>query len=169
MPAAAIFGAVLLGDRAVVLAELLANRVHLPAQEILALLFLRAGLDVVANALADAQLGEPVLLEPQRQRQPLDDVERFQQLELLVDVQIRRVAGRVRQRAGIGDRAHERADAAVVAAQLENFLDDGAVLALELGGQARRRPLVRPLVDLDAQDAVRRRVRRAGDRRGAGR
>ena len=31
--------------------------------------------------------------------------------------------------------AHERADAPVVAAQLENLLDDGAVLALELAGQ----------------------------------
>ena len=130
---------IFLGNRRLVLAELLANRVHLPAQEILALLFLRARLHVVANALADAQLRQPLLLEAQRQRQPLDDVERFEEFQLLGDVQIRRVAGRIRQRAGIGDRADERADAAIVAAQLENFLDDGAILALEFARQGRRR------------------------------
>ncbi len=73
------------------------NRVHLSAQEILALLFLRAGFDVVADALPDAQLGEPVLLKLQGPFQPLDDVERFEQLELLADVQIRGVAGGIGQ------------------------------------------------------------------------
>ena len=96
--AAAIFFRYSSATDAFVLAELLANRVHLPAQKILALLFLRARLHVVANALPDAQLGEPVLLELQGERQPLDDVERFEQLQLLVDVQIRRVAGGIRQR-----------------------------------------------------------------------
>ena len=90
---------IFLGDRTLVLAEFFTNRVHLAPQEILALLFLRTRLHVVADALADAQFGEPLLLEAQRQRQPLDDVERFQQLELLVDVQIGRVAGGIRQRA----------------------------------------------------------------------
>ena len=80
---------VFVGDRAVVLAELLADRVHLPAQEVLALLLLRAVFDVVADALAHLQLGEPLSLELQRQLQPLDDVERFEQLELLVEVQVR--------------------------------------------------------------------------------
>ena len=71
---------VFVGDRAVVLAELLADRVHLPAQEVLALLLLRAVFDVVADALAHLQLGQPLPLELQRQLQPLDDVERFEQL-----------------------------------------------------------------------------------------
>ena len=62
---------VLLGDRGFVLAELFANRVHLLAQEILALLLLRAGIDVVADALADAQLRQPVLLQLDGERQPL--------------------------------------------------------------------------------------------------
>ena len=75
--------AVFLGHRAFVLAELLADRVHLPAQEVLALLLLRAGLHVVADALAHLQLGQPLLLQLQRQRQPLDDVERLEQLDLL--------------------------------------------------------------------------------------
>ena len=127
---------VLVGDRAVAFAELLADRVHLPAQEVLALLLLRAVFDVVANALAHLQLGEPLALELQRQRQPLDDVERFEQLELLGEVEVGRVAGRVGQRAGVGDRPHERADPSVVAAQLENLVDDRAVFALELARDA---------------------------------
>ena len=57
--------------------------------------------------LRTLQFGQPLLLEPHRQRQPLDDVERFEQLDLLVDVEVRRVAGRVGQRAGAGDRSHE--------------------------------------------------------------
>ena len=145
---------VLLGHGGVVLAELLADRVHLLAQEVLALLLLRARLDVVADALAHLQLGQPVALQAQRQLEPLDDVERLQQLDLLLEVQVGRVARRVGQRARIGDRAHERADAAVVAAQLEDLLDHGAVLALELAGAGRRRRLVGALVDLDPQAAL---------------
>ena len=125
--------------------------------------FCAPDLDVVADALADAQLGQPLLLELQRQLQPLDDVERFEQLELLVDVQVRRVAGGIRQRARMGDRADERADPAVVAAELEDLLDHRAILALEVARQVRRRRDVGPLVDLDAEDAVRVGVRRAGD------
>ena len=62
----------------------------------------------------------------------------------------------------MGDRAHERADPAIVAAQFENFRHHRAILALELAGQARRRRDVGPLVDFDAQHAVRVGVRRAG-------
>ena len=69
--------AVLVGHRRLVLAELLADRVHLPAQEVVALLLLGAGLDVLADALAHLELGQPVALELQRQRQALDDVERL--------------------------------------------------------------------------------------------
>ncbi len=68
--------AVLLDDRGVVLAELLADRLHLLAQEVLALLLLGALLDVLADALADLQLGEAVALELDGQLQPLGDVER---------------------------------------------------------------------------------------------
>ena len=64
------------------------------------------------------------------------------------------VAGRVGQRAGLGDRAQERGDAAVVAAQLEDLLDGRAVLALELAGALVGGDLVGALVDLDAQLAA---------------
>src|SRR5207244_7358168 len=50
--------AVLVDDRALVLAELLANRAELLAQEPLALLLLRTGLHVLADAAAHLQLCE---------------------------------------------------------------------------------------------------------------
>ena len=55
--------AVLVGDRAVVLAELAADRLHLLAQHVLALLLGGALLDVVADAAADLQLGQALALE----------------------------------------------------------------------------------------------------------
>ena len=75
-----------------------------------------------------------------------------------------RVADGVGERAGLGDAAQERRDAAVVAAELEDLLDDGAVLALEVAGPAvERAGRVGPLVDLDEQAAVGHRVGGAGD------
>ena len=61
---------------------------------------------------------------------------RFEELQLLREVQIGRIARRVGQRARVRDGPHERPDPSVVAAQLENLVDDGAVLALEFAGQA---------------------------------
>src|SRR5262249_12929661 len=55
-------GAVLLRDGGVVLAELFADGVHLFAQEVLPLLLLGSGLDVLADALAHLQLGQPLAL-----------------------------------------------------------------------------------------------------------
>ena len=45
-------------------------------------------------------------------------------------------------------------DAGVRVAQVEDLLDHGAVLALELGRLHARRLLVGPLLDLDAETAV---------------
>ena len=146
--------AVLVGDRGVVLAELLADRVHLLAQEVLALLLLGALLDVLADALADLQLGQALALEPDGQLEALGHVERAQQLDLLLVGEVGGVAGRVGQRAGLGDRAQERRDAPVVAAQLEDLLDGRAVLALELARASVDGHLVGALVDLDAQLAA---------------
>ena len=147
MPAGRNLLAVVDRGAGVVFAELLADRVHLLAQEVFALLLLGAAFDVVPDPLAHHELGQAFLLQPQRQLQPLDDVERFEELDLLRHVEVGRVAGGVRQRAGMGDRAQERADPAVVSAQLEDFLDDRPILALELAGQVRRRHLVGPFVD----------------------
>ena len=155
--------AVVLGGGRVVFAELLADRVHLAAQDVLALLTLCAGLDVLADAPPNLQLGEPLALEPDCELQPLDDVDRLEQLDLLGEAHVRRVARRVGQRAGVADRANEVADARVGVAQLEDLLDRGAVLALELGRADARRVLVGLLVDLDAQASVGPRRRGARD------
>ena len=98
----------------------------------------------------------------ERQLEPLDDVERLEQLDLLLEGEVGRVAGRVGERAGLGDRADEGRDAAVVAAQLEDLLDDGAVLALELA-RAGVGLVVGALLDLDAQAALRVGLGGAGD------
>ena len=145
---------VVVRGRALVLAQLLADRVHLLAQEVVALLLLGAALDVLADPLANHQFGEPLLLELQRQREALHDVQRLEQLNLLGDVQVGRIAGGIGQGAGLGDRTHERADPAVVAADAENLLHHGAIVALELAGEAGRRRLIGPRLDLDPQHAV---------------
>ena len=144
-------GAVLLDDRLVVLAELLPDRVHLLPEEVLALLLLHPGVDVLADALADQHRREPLALVRERELEPLGDVDGLEQLDLLLEAQVGRVAGGVGQGAGVADRADERLDATVVAAQLEDLLHDGAVLGLELA-----RPLVRgrgigTLLHLDEQ------------------
>ena len=143
--------AVLLDDRRLVFVELLADRLHLLAQEVLALLLVGALLHVLADALAHLQLGEAVALQLDRQLQPVGDTERAQQLDLLLVGEVGGVAGGVRQRAGLDDRAQERRDASVVAAQLEDLLDHGAVFALELACALVYRHVVGALVDLDAQ------------------
>ena len=87
------------------------------------------------------------------QLEALGDVERLQHADLLLEGEVGGVADRVGQGAGLGDRAQERGDAAVVAAQLEDLLDRGAVLALELAGAAVDGHVVGVLGDLDAQAA----------------
>ena len=155
--------AVLVDDGGLVLAELLADRVHLLAQEVLALLLLRARLDVVADAAADLQLGQPLALQANGELEPLGDVERLQQLDLVREGQVGRVAGAVRERAGLGDRAEERADALVGVAELEDLLHDRAILGLELLHAAGAGMVVGPLVHVDAQPPERVGLRGAED------
>ena len=155
--------AVLLDDGALVLAELLADRLELAAQDVLALLLLDAGLDVLLDAPAHLHEGEALALQLERELEALAHVDGLEQLHLLLEGEVGRVAGRVGERARLGDRADERGDAAVVAAQLEDLLDDRAVLALELADAAVGGLLVGPLLDLDEQTALRVGGRRAGD------
>jgi len=84
-------------------------------------------------------------------------------LRLLPVVEIGAVAARVGQRARLGDRAQEGRDPAVVAADLEDLLDDRAILALQVAGRAVHRRWIRLLVDLDEQPSVRHRLGGAGD------
>ncbi len=153
--------AVLLDHGAVVVAELLLDRLHLLAQEVLALLLLGAGLHVVADLAAHLHLGEALALELERAGEPLGHVEGLEQLDLLVVGEVGRVAGGVGERARLDDRADEGRDAAVVPAQLEQLLDDGAVLALEVARLAVDRLVVGMRLDLDAQVAVGARARGA--------
>ena len=145
--------AVLVDHRGVVVAELLADRVHLLAQEVLPLLLLGARLDVIADAPAHLQLGEPLALHAERELEALGHVERLEQLGLLLVGQVRRVAAGVGQGPGLGDGAHEGGDPAVVAAQLEDLLDHGAVLALEVAGAPVDGDVVGMRLDLHAQSA----------------
>ena len=101
----------------------------------------------------------------ERELEPLGHVKRLEQLDLLLVADVGRVAAVSASAPGVGDAADERRDAAVVAAQLEDLLDHGAVLALEIAGAAVDRPLlgVGMLLDLDEQPAVGERMCGAGD------
>ena len=111
--------------------------------------------DVVADPAAHLHQRQPLALEVEGQLEALDHVDRLEQLHLLLEGEVGRVAGGVGERAGLRDRAEEGGDAAVVAAQLEDLLDDGAVLGLELADLHARRLLVRPLLDLDEEAPAR--------------
>ena len=142
-----------LGDQVLlVLAELLADRLHLFAQEVLALLLLGAGLDVLADLRADLQLGQALALQLDRQLQAGGDVDRLQQAQLALVGDVGGEAGGVGQRAGLVDRAQEGGDAAVVAAQLEDLLDHRAVLAAQLTRVLVVGMAVADLLHLDAED-----------------
>ena len=162
--------AVVLRDRGVVLAQLLADRLQLAAQDVLALLALSALLDVLADPMTDLQLGQALTLKPQRELEPLDHVHRLEQLDPLLEGDLGRVSGGIGERADLTDRAHEGGDAPVVAAQLQDLLDDGAVLALELAGLHAGRLLVRaalarrPGAGLGRRCGRRRRLRGANRR-----
>src|SRR5207302_1396551 len=125
--------AVIVRCGAVILAELLADGVHLAAEDVFPLLALRARLDVLANAPPNLHLGEALALDPHRELQAVDDVDGLQELDFLGEAHVGRIAGRVGKSTGIADRANEVADTRVGIPQLEDLLDGGAILALELG------------------------------------
>ena len=127
---------VLLDDRSLVLAQLLADRVELAAQDVLALLLLDSGLDVVLDALADLHQRQSLTLKLEGQLEPRAHVDGLEQPHLLLERDVGGVAGRVREGAGLGDRAYEGRDPAVVAAQLQDLLDHRAILTLELADPA---------------------------------
>ncbi len=97
---------------------------------------------------------EALTLERERELEPVGHVDGLEQLNLLGEAEVGRVARRVRERPGLDDRADERLDTAVVAAQLEDLLDDRAVLGLELADALVGRDAVLPLLDLDQQAAL---------------
>ncbi|HVG87874.1 MAG TPA: endopeptidase La, partial [Gaiellales bacterium] len=97
-----------LGDHvAVVVAQLLADRLHLLSQEVLALLGLGAVLDVVADAGANLKLGEALALQLDRELETVNVTER---LELAVELQRERLA-ELQVRARIRDDVEDGAQA----------------------------------------------------------
>ena len=92
--------------------------------------------DVLADLPAQLQLGQPLALDADGELEPLGHVERLEDLDLLLERDVGGVADRVGQGAGLTDSAQPGADALVDATQLEDLLDDGAVLALEVAGAA---------------------------------
>ena len=136
---------------------------HLLAQEVLALLALGAGLDVVADPLADLQLGEPLALEAERELQALSHVERLQQLDLLLIGEVGGVSARVGERAGLGDRAHEAGDAAFGVADVQDLLNHCAVLAVQVAGLPVDGDGIGAFLDVDEQPAVGEGLGGAGD------
>ena len=155
IPASAIFARSSSTTDPVVLTELLADRLDLLAEDVLALLLLDALVDVVADALAQPHQRQTLALELESELEPLTHVDGLEEPHLLLEGQIRRVAGRVGERPGLDDRAHERSNSPVVAAQIQDLLDDGAVLGLQLPHLDRGRRLVGSLLDLDEQSTLR--------------
>jgi hypothetical protein len=143
--------AVLVDDRRLVLTELLADRVELLPEEVLTLLGLGAGFDVVTDPPANLKLGEALALEGERELEPLDDINRLEQLDPLLERQVGRIRRCIGKRARLDDRAQELGDARIGVTQLEDLVHDCAVLRLELARLHRRRRLVGPFFDLDVE------------------
>ena len=117
-----------------VLAELLADRGELLAQQELALGLLQPLADVGVDLLGDLLLGEVVAHPADQQLQPGGDVRRGEQFDLLVQGQPGRVAGRVGQLGQVGHPL-DRVDDLPGAALLEHRGHQGLVLAGELPGR----------------------------------
>ena len=161
-------GAVLADDVVVALAQLLADRRQLLAQQVLALLLVDALGDVVADRLGHLQLGEVVLGPGQHELDTLGDVDGGQRVAPAVLVELGPRHDGVGQRARLGTAAQQLGQAAR-ATQLGDRLEGRPQLAgqrLDARGRARvgeqlgvgeRRPALgvvdgghpRPLVDPD--------------------
>ena len=95
-------GPVVVGALGLVLAELLADRGELLAEQELALALVHALAHVVLDLLGHVELGEVLARPLEHQRQARLDVGGLQQLALLLVAEVRRVAGHVGQLGGVG-------------------------------------------------------------------
>jgi hypothetical protein len=123
-----------LGDGALavaVLTQLLADGGQLLAQQELALVLLHPLGDVGVDALLQGQVGEGLARPTEHLLQPGLHVDRLQDLQLLLEGEVGRVAGGVRHGAGVGD-APQRLGQPAGAPVVEDVLDDGAVLPGQL-------------------------------------
>ena len=134
-------GPVVVGAVGLALAELLADRGELLAEQELALVLLHALADVLADLLGDVQLGEVLLRPLDQQFQAALDGRGLEELALAVGGEVRRVAGGVRDDGRVRQRG-ERVDDLPRLAALQDGDHELLVLGDELLGPRGRVLLV---------------------------
>src|SRR5262249_41369447 len=122
--------------------------------QVVALLFLCAGFHLVSNPLADVQFGQPLALELEGQVQPIQDIEGLEQFDFLVEIQIGRVPGSIRKFSNMADRPNKVFDSAVVAAQLQDLLDDCPILPFQFVREGGWRNNIWTLFNIYSKAAV---------------
>ena len=126
-------GAVVVRALGLALAELLADRGELLAEQELALALLHPLADVLTDLVGELGLGEVVAGPADQRLETRLDVGVLEELALAVRGEVRRVAGRVRDRAGVGHLVDLVDDLPGLAA-LEHGDDEPLVLLRELAG-----------------------------------
>ncbi len=130
-------GAVVVGAVRLALAELLADRLELLAQQVLAVALLDRLPDIGLDLVADLGLGQEIAGPLDEQLQPRLDIRGLQQLTLAVTGQVRRPARGVGQVTGVVDGA-DRVDDLPRLAALQNRDDQLLVLGGQLTGRVTR-------------------------------
>ena len=116
----------------VLVAELLADGLHLPAQDVLALLLVEPVADLMADLVGQLTLRQRVLGPAEHEPDPLGDVDRLEQLDLLLGRQLGPPPDQVGEAAGVvGVDAPEDAADLAVAEVLEERDQGGAQLGAQ--------------------------------------
>ena len=89
------------GLAVVLVAELLADGLHLPAQDVLALLLVEPVADLMADLVGQLPLRQRVLRPAEHEPHPLGDVDRLEQLDLLLGRQLGPPPDQVGEAAGV--------------------------------------------------------------------
>ena len=139
------------GDHVVAaLAELLLDGLELLAEDELALVLLHPLGHLGADPVLEVGLTERLLGPGDDERQPLLDIERLQDLELLGQGEVGRVPGEIGQVPG-GAGFAEELDGTAGSADLEQALDQRAILARQLDHCLGGILVVRSGIDLDPE------------------
>ncbi len=139
------------------LTELLADRLQLAAEEELALGLLHPLLDARLDLVAKSKVSEGVSRPREHEAKPLGDVDRLEDLHLVLERQVRRVAGEIGDEGRLCHLPQPFSHPAGTPRE-QDVLEHGAVLAGELD-RRRRRWRVREGVNLDPQCLARCRAR----------
>src|SRR5207237_8968524 len=122
-----------LGGGVTIVAELFLDRLHLLAEQELALALLHAFLDVGADLVLERDLSQDIPLPGDHALQARLPVALLQELDLLLNREVGRVARHVGEMAGLVDTAQHHGDGAG-STELEDVLDQRPVLTHELLG-----------------------------------